>query len=460
MVLFAERFCRVILMQNDFSKGPVWKNIISQAVPLTVAQIVHLLYNVVDRIYIGHMGEEGSMALTGVGLTFPVLTLIMAFAALFGMGGVPLFSIERGAGNDEKASRILANSFTLTGGAGVILTALGYIFMRPVLFAIGASAESYKYAAEYLNVYFAGTVFSMLATGLVGYVNAQGFPRVGMLSVVIGCAVNIALDPLFIFTFKMGISGAALATVLSQAVSAFLVISFLFGKRAAVRLSPRNMRPDKGIVASISRLGASNFIMQATNLAVQVACNSTLQAYGGDVYVGVMTVTNSVREIFTLPINGIVNGASPVISYNYGAKDYKRTRDAINFNTLVGSAFTVFAWLLVFLFPALWFGIFTDDAALTEAGVDMLRIYFFGFIFMALQFSGQSAFQALGDAKHAIFFSLLRKVIIVVPLTLLLPRMGFGVKGVFLAEPISNVIGGLASYLTMRGTIYKRLGSK
>lgn len=356
MVSFAERVDRVMLMQNDFSKGPVWKNIISQAVPLTVAQIVHLLYNVVDRIYIGHMGEEGSMALTGVGLTFPVLTLIMAFAALFGMGGVPLFAIERGAGNDGKAARILGNSVTLSFGAGVILTALGYIFMRPALFAIGASAESYKYAAEYLRIYLAGTVFSVLSTGLVGYVNAQGFPRVGMLSVVIGCAVNIALDPLFIFTFKLGISGAALATVISQAVSTALVLAFLFGKRAAVRLSLHNMRPVRSIVASISRLGASNFIMQATNLAVQVACNSTLQLYGGDVFVGVMTVTNSIREIFTLPINGIVNGAQPVISYNYGAREFKRTREAINFNTLAGSAFTVFAWLVVFLFPALWFG--------------------------------------------------------------------------------------------------------
>lgn len=444
-------------MQNDFSKGPVSKSVISQALPLTVAQVVHLLYNVVDRIYIGHMGEEGSLALTGVGLTFPVLTLIMAFTALFGMGGVPLFSIARGAGDDEKAARILGNSFTLTVGAGTALTVLGYIFMRPALFAIGASAESYKYASEYLRIYLAGTVFSVIATGIVGYVNAQGFPRTGMLSVIIGCAVNIALDPIFIFALRMGIGGAALATVISQAVSAALVLSFLLGRKAAVRLKTRNMKLDAGVVGGIARLGTSNFIMQATNFAVQVSCNSTLQAYGGDIYVGVMTVTNSIREIFTLPINGIVNGAQPVISYNYGAKEYKRAREAINFNTLVGTGFTVFAWILIFIFPSLWFGIFTDDAALTSAGIEMLRIYFFGFIFMALQFSGQSAFQALGDAKHAIFFSLLRKVVIVVTLTLLLPTMGFGVKGVFLAEPISNVVGGSLCYLTMRRTAYRTL---
>ena len=444
-------------MQNDFSKGPVWKNIISQALPLTVAQVVHLLYNVVDRIYIGHMGEEGSMALTGVGLTFPVLTLIMAFAALFGMGGVPLFAIERGAGDEGKAARILGNSFTLTLCAGLILTALGYIFMRPALFAIGASEESYRYASEYLKIYLAGTVFSVIATGLVGYVNAQGFPRTGMLSVVIGCAVNIALDPLFIFAFRMGIAGAALATVISQAVSAAWVLAFLFGKKAAIKLKLKNMKPDPGAAGGIVRLGTSNFIMQATNFAVQVTCNSTLHAYGGDLYVGVMTVTNSIREIFTLPINGIVNGAQPVISYNFGAGEYKRAREGINFNTLSGSAFTVLAWLLVFFCPSLWFGIFTDDPAMTEAGIDMLRIYFFGFAFMALQFSGQSAFQALGDARHAIFFSLLRKVVIVVTLTLLLPTMGFGVRGVFLAEPISNVVGGTVCYLTKRRTAYRRL---
>ncbi|MBR3867443.1 MAG: MATE family efflux transporter [Butyricicoccus sp.] len=440
----------------DFSKGPVWRCILAQAVPLTIAQLVQLLYNVVDRIYLGHMGSD-SMALTGVGLTFPIVTLIMAFTALFGIGGVPLFSMARGAGDDEQAGRILGNSCALLLGSAVILTVTGYVFCRPILFAFGASEESYVYAQAYLNIYLLGTVFSMLTTGLNGYINAQGFPRVGMCSIVLGAVCNIVLDPLFIFGLGMGVAGAALATILSQGVSAVWVLRFLTGGSAAVPLRRGNIAIRRDTTMDILRLGTSNFIMQGTNCLVQIACNSTLQLFGGDLYVGIMTVTNSVREIFMLPIHGIVNGAQPVISFNYGARQYERARAGIRFNTLIGSAYTLAAWLLVVLFPRFWFGIFSDDAAMAGAGIGALRIYFFGFVFMALQFAGQSTFQAVGDAKHAIFFSLLRKAVIVVPLTLLLPRVGFGVNGVFLAEPISNVIGGTAAYLTMRMTIYRRL---
>lgn len=443
--------------KNDFAKGPIWKCIMVQAVPLTIAQLVHLLYNVVDRIYLGHLEDGNSMALTGVGLTFPVVTLIMAFTALFGMGGVPLFSMERGAGEEEKAGKIMGNSFALLLLASVVLTVLGYVFKEPVLYAFGAGEESYLYAEEYLNIYLAGTVFSMITTGMNGYINAQGFPRIGMLSIVIGAITNIVLDPIFIFGFGMGVKGAALATIISQAVSAVWVLKFLFGRQAIIPITLPNIRIHKGITKDILRLGTSNFIMQGTTCAVQVACNSTLQIYGGDVYVGIMTVTNSIREIFALPVTGIVNGAQPVISFNYGAKDFERTRAGIRFNTLIGSIYTAVAWLAVVIFPKLWFRIFSDDAQLLEAGTQMLQIYFFGFVFMALQFAGQSAFQAVGDAKHAIFFSLLRKAFIVVPLTLLLPRVGFGVKGVFMAEPISNVLGGIACYMTMHCKVYKRL---
>jgi len=445
------------LRKNDFGNGPVWKCIIIQAVPLTIAQLVHLLYNVVDRIYLGHLENGNSMALTGVGLTFPVVTLIMAFTALFGMGGVPLFSMERGGGDEEKAGKIMGNSFALLLMASVVLTVLGYVFKAPVLYAFGASDESYCFAEEYLNIYLAGTLFSMITTGMNGYINAQGFPRIGMLSIVIGGIINISLDPIFIFGLDMGVKGAALATIISQAVSAIWVLKFLFGKQAIIPLTLSNIRIHKGITKDILRLGTSNFIMQGTTCAVQVACNSTLQIYGGDVYVGIMTVTNSIREIFALPVTGIVNGAQPVISFNYGAKDYKRTRAGIRFNTLIGSIYTAVAWLAVVLFPTLWFRIFSDDVQLLDAGIEMLQIYFFGFVFMALQFAGQSAFQAVGDAKHAIFFSLLRKAFIVVPLTLLLPRIGFGVKGVFMAEPISNVLGGIACYLTMHYKVYRKL---
>ena len=441
----------------DFSKGPVWKCIIAQAVPLTIAQMVQLLYNVVDRIYLGHLGDGNSMALTGVGLTFPIVTLIMAFTALFGMGGVPLFSMARGDKDDEKASRILGNAFALLVISAIILTAICMAFRKPILFAFGASEVSYVYADAYLKVYLWGTIFSMIATGCNGYINAQGFPKVGMFSTIIGAVINIILDPIFIFVFDMGVSGAALATIISQACSAIWVLRFLTGKNAAIPLKLQNIKIQKTISLNIFKLGTANFIMQGTNCLVQIVCNSTLQGYGGDIYVGIMTVANSVREIFMLPISGLISGAQPVISFNYGAKDYKRVKDGIRFNTFMGASYTMLAWLFVIAFPGFCFRVFSDDLQMIDIGINALKIYFFGFVFMAFQFAGQSTFQALGDAKHAIFFSLLRKAFIVVPLTLLLPVVGFGVKGVFLAEPISNVIGGLASYITMRLTIYKTL---
>ena len=442
---------------NDFSNGPVWKCIIIQAIPLTIAQFVQLLYNVVDRIYIGHMDSGHSLALTGVGLTFPVITLIMAFTALFGIGGAPLFSIERGRGDVKKAGRILGNSFALLLVSGLILMILGYLFIKPVLFAFGASSDSYYYGAAYLRVYLAGTLFAMTATGLNVYISAQGYPRIGMLSTVIGALINIALDPVFIFLLKMGVSGAALATVISQAASAVWVLRFLTRGDIPVPLMRENIRIDRDITLNICKLGASNFIMQGTNFAVQVVCNATLAKYGGDLYVGIMTVTNSVREVFVLPINGIISGAQPVISFNYGAKAHDRVRSGINFNTALGVIYTAMAWIVVLIFPGFFFNLFSDDPMLMDAGIQALKIYFFGFVFMALQFAGQSSFQALGDAGHAIFFSLLRKAFIVVPLTLILPAVGCGVTGVFLAEPVSNVIGGLASYTTMRLTAYRKL---
>ena len=451
---------KIKVKKNDFSKGPVWKCIIAQAVPLTIAQLVQLLYNVVDRIYIGHIGDGNSIALTGIGLTFPIVTLIMAFTALFGMGGVPLFSMERGANHTEKAGKILGNSFALLVVSSVILTILCYIFCKPILFAFGASEESFVYAQQYLQIYLLGTMFSMITTGMNGYINAQGFAKIGMCSIIIGAVVNIILDPIFIFVLDMGVSGAALATIISQIISAMWVLHFLFGKKIMIPLQLKNIRISRNITKDILKLGTANFIMQGTNCLVQVVCNSTLQSYGGDIYVGIMTVANSVREIFMLPISGIVNGAQPVISFNYGARNYERVKSGIRFNTLIGSSYTMIAWILIILFPKFWFSLFSDDVQMMEIGTDVLQMYFFGFVFMAFQFAGQSTFQAVGDAKHAIFFSLLRKAIIVVPLTLILPTVGFGVNGVFLAEPISNIIGGVTCYITMRMTVYKELERK
>lgn len=445
------------MAKTDFSKGPVWRCILAQALPLAIAQLVQLLYNIVDRIYLGHLGTGDSLALTGVGLTFPIVTLITAFSALFGTGGVPLFSMARGAGNDERAEKIMGNAFALLLCSAGVLMAVGYTFRRPILFAFGASDASYVYANEYLRIYLAGTVFAMVTAGMNGYINAQGFPRIGMLSVVLGAVSNIILDPIFIFVLDMGVAGAALATIISQGISACWVLQFLFGKRVTLPLRRGIIRIRRDITRDICRLGTSNFIMSGTNFLVQVACNSTLKIFGGDLYIGIMTVVSSVRDIFSLPVSGLIGGAQPVISFNYGAKAYRRAKEGVRFNTFAGAVYTLFAWVLVLLLPRFLFSIFSDDLTLVDTGARMLKIYFFGFVFMSFQFAGQSTFQALGDARHAIFFSLLRKAFIVVPLTLLLPRMGLGVEGVFMAEPISNVLGGLASYITMRLTVYRRL---
>ncbi len=447
-------------MANDFSRGKVWRNIVSQSIPLIAAQLVQLLYNVVDRIYIGHLPGADSMALTGIGLTFPLTTLVAAFTFLYGTGGTPLFSIARGAGEEERAEKILGNTFAMLAGTSLVLLAFCYLLRRPILYLFGAGDASYVYADAYLRIYLLGTPFTMLATGLNGFINAQGFPRMGMVTTLAGALMNLVLDPVFIFWLDMGVGGAALATMISQAISCLWVLWFLVrGRMALLRIRACNLSVDWKLVREITALGLSGFIMQGTNCLVQVVCNATLKIYGGDLYVGVMTVLSSVREILSLPVSGLSNGAQPVLGYNYGAKQYTKVRQGIRFTAVLGILYTVLAWLVVIVSPRPLLSVFTEDAALLEAGIGALRLYFFGFFFMAFQFTGQSAFTALGCSKRAIFFSLLRKAVIVAPLTLLLPRLGLGVDGVFLAEPISNAIGGLACFVTMYVTVYRKLGS-
>ncbi len=443
-------------MTNDFSKGSVKKNIVSQAIPLVLAQLTQLMYNVVDRIYIGHLPDAESMALTGLGLVFPITMLIAAFTNLFGTGGTPLFAIARGAKEDERACKILGNTFSLLLCCSVILTALCFVFRKPVLYLFGASDASYVYADDYLKIYLMGTPFLMLSTGLNGFINAQGFPKTGMLTTIIGAGLNIALDPLFIIAFDMGISGAAIATVISQAISAVWVIKFLTGKKALLKIRKEYLKIDWRLAGKIATLGLSGFIVQATNCAVLAVCNSMLKTVGGDLYIGIMTVISSVRDILHLPVQGITHGAQPVLGYNYGAKEYDRVKQGIRFMAFLGFVYTAAAWVFVLLAPEFLITVFTDDLQIIEKGVSALHIYFFGFIFMALQFTGQSTFQALGYSGRAIFFSLLRKAIIVIPLTIILPQIGFGVNGIFLAEPISNAIGGIACFTTMYFTVYRR----
>lgn len=449
---------------TDFSTGSVKKRIIAQAVPLTLAQAVQLLYNIVDRIYIGHLPDVGQLALTGLGITFPLIVLIAAFTQLVGVGGTPLFSIARGKKDEKEAEAILGNAFAMLVVAAAGCFIVGYFFRKPILFAFGASEESYFFADQYLKIYIWGTAFSMISTGLNGYINAQGFPKVGMATTLIGAVVNIILDPIFIFMLDMGVEGAALATVISQGISCAWVLFFLTGKKAILRIRRSTVRISLERSKRIMTLGITGFVMQGTNSLVSIVCNNQLQIFGetmmvggGDLYVGVMTVLNSVRELLSLPVGGIASGGQPVIGYNYGAGEYKRVKEGIRFITLLAGGYTLISWIVVMLIPRVMIGMFTDDLHTIDVGARMLTIYFFGFIFMSLQFAGQCTFQGLGLAKKAVFFAIFRKIVIIVPLTLLLPRMGFGVEGVFMAEPVSNIVGGLVCFTTMWLTVYKRL---
>ena len=444
--------------ENDFSKGSVSRNILSLALPMTVAQLINILYNLVDRMYIGRIPGEGRIALTGLGLCLPIISILMGFANLCGMGGARLCSIHRGKGEHEEAEAILGNSFALLLLFGGALTALCLLFRRPILYLFGASDVTFPYADDYLTIYLLGTVCVMIGLGMNPFINAQGFGRIGMCTVALGALVNILLDPVFIFGLHMGVRGAALATVLSQACSAVWVLLFLTGKRSLLRLRWSSLRLRAGRVRRILSLGLSGFIMSMTNSLVQVLCNATLQHWGGDLYVGVMTVINSIREVITMPVTGLTSASQPVLGYNYGAGAYRRVREGIRFSFGVTMAYSVAAWLATLAFPELLIRLFNDDPVLIADGVPAFRIYFATFACMSFQMIGQSIFVGLGRSRQAIFFSLLRKAFIVAPLTVLLPAcFGLGVNGVFLAEPISNVIGGLACILTMYATVYRRL---
>lgn len=425
---------------------------------MTLAQLINVLYSIVDRIYIGHIPHTSAEALTGIGLALPIITIITAFANLFGMGGAPLCSIARGGHEERKAQCIMGNSFSMLLVCGGILMVSGLLFKKPLLYLFGASDATFPYADAYLTIYLLGTIFVMISLGMNNFINSQGFGKTGMFTVLLGAVLNIILDPVLIFGFHMGVRGAAVATVISQGASALWVLKFLTGKKAILKLSRDAMRIDVKLVKEIVLLGAAGFIMYITNGTVQIVCNAMLSRYGGDVYVGIMTVINSVREIITMPVTGLTSGAQPVIGYNYGAKCYTRVKSAIKFMAGSCMVFTVLMWAVLFFEPRFFLHLFTNEPELIQKGIPAMRLYFCGIFMMALQFSGQSTYQALNLPKPAIFFSLFRKIIIVVPLTLFLPMVaGLGTDGVFLAEPISNAIGGTASFVTMLITVWPTL---
>ncbi len=448
------------MKQIDFAEGKISHSILQAALPMLVAQLLNLLYNIVDRIYIARIPGIGTAALGGVGICFPVIVIITAFANLFGSGGAPLFSIERGKGDTKEAQRIMNTSFFLLLVSGIVLTAVGLLIARPLLFAFGASSSSIVYALPYMRIYLVGTVFSMIATGMNPFINAHGYAQTGMLTVMIGAAVNIALDPVFIFVLGLGVSGAALATILSQALSALFVVRFLT-RRSELLLHLLSLSEAKKCtdrMKDITGLGLAAFTMQLTNSLVSISCNNVLQRTGGDIYVSVMTIVSSVRQMVETPMYAITDGSSPVISFNYGARKPDRVKKAFWCMFFMCLVYGCLMWILILTEPRFLIAIFSSDTKLQQDAVPSMELYFAAFVFMVLQYSGQTVLKSLNKKKLAIFFSLLRKVFIVVPLTFLLPYVfHMGTDGLFLAEPISNVIGGTACFVTMLSVVFPEL---
>lgn len=443
---------------GNFGEGSIPKLLLKLSLPIIAAEVVHVLYNIVDRIFIGHMEDVGTVALTGVGLAFPLITFITAFANLFSTGGATLSSIARGEGDNDKAEKILSTSFTLLISVGLTLTILLYVLAPWALELMGGDEETLPYALAYFRIYVIGTIPVLISLGMNSFITAQGFSGIGMGTVLLGALLNTGLDPLFIFTFNMGIKGAAYATVISQTVSALWVVVFLVGKKPIIRLS--RLYIDAPSVAQICKLGVTGFTFKITNSIAQAVVNATLKLFGGPLstlYIGAMSIINSLREVTSIPINGLGNGYTPLASYNYGAKKWDRLDKAIGvfFASLV--VINLIIWGVLMLLPRPLIGLFSDDAELTELTVHCMMIFFGAFIFMSCQNAGQSTYVALNYPKHALFFSLLRKVIVLIPCTIILPRLGMGADGVFYAELISNVVCGPAALIAMYITIWRKV---
>ena len=432
---------------------PVPQLMLRLSLPAVAAQFINVLYNVVDRIYIGNIPEVGDTALTGVGVSVPVLIMISAFAAFAGMGGAPLASIQLGAGRREEAEHILGNCFSLLICLTAALTVFFFLFKRPVLYAFGASDQSIYYAESYLSVYLLGTFFVQIVLGLNSFISAQGFAKTAMFSVMIGAVVNILLDPLFIFVLKLGVQGAAFATVIAQGASALWVLRFLTSSKSGLRIRRRNMKLDRAVLGGVAALGVAPFIMQSTESLVSVVLNSGLQQYGGDLYVGAMTIIMSVLQLIVMPINGFSQGAQPILSYNFGAKQYARVRTAFGVLLLITVSLSTLGCLLVQLFPGVFAQFFSQNEELTALTARMMPIFLGGIWAFGAQMACQTTFLSLGQAKISLFLALLRKVFLLVPLALILPRVLGTAQSIFFAEPAADI---LASAITLSLFFSKR----
>ena len=427
--------------KQDMGTGSVKKLMVQMAVPALVGQVVNLLYNIVDRIYIGHIPEIGGLALTGVGLFTPILMLITAFAMMAGSGGAPRAAIAMGQGDKEKAEKILGNCFTVLMGFAAVLTVVFYFACPSLLRMFGASDATLPYAVTYGRIYVLGSVFVLTVMGMNVFITTQGFAKISMLTTVIGAAINIVLDPVFIFVLDMGVAGAALATVLSQAVSAVWILRFLTGKQTILKLKTANMKLVPSIILPCLGLGISTFVMLSTESILSVSFTSSLARYGGDVAVGAMTVLTSINQLITMPLSGVCQGGQPLISFNYGAKKYDRVKEAFFCQFLTCVAYATVFWALLMLFPNVFAGIFTSDVALVDYTAWALKIFLALGFSVGFQISCQQAFMALGQAKISLIMALLRKVFLLIPLIFILPNF-FADKAfaVFLAEPVSDII--------------------
>ena len=434
------------------------------AVPSVVAQLVNLLYNMVDRVYIGHIAEVGSLALTGVGVCMPVIMLVSAFACLVGMGGAPQVSICMGKKEYDKAEKIMGNCLIFLIAISIILTATFLIFGERLLIVFGASANTIGFAMNYMRIYVLGTIFVQLALGMNMFITCQGFTKVSMMSVVIGAVLNIILDPILIFVFDLGVKGAALATIISQAVSAVWVVAFLAGKKTGIRLKKKYFKIDFKVLAPCIGLGVSPFIMQATESVINVCFNSSLLKYGGDLAVGAMTVLATVMQFSMLPLQGLTQGAQPITSYNYGAGNAKRVKESFSLLLKVCLAYSMLLWLLVMLMPDKFVMMFNSDPNLVEYGSWAMRIYFAVSGIFGIQVACQQTFIAIGNAKTSLFLAILRKILLLIPLIYILP-MFFENKAmaVYLAEPVADAIAvittGILFIRSFRKTI-KRMEEK
>ncbi|MGN0569185.1 MAG: MATE family efflux transporter [Candidatus Fimenecus sp.] len=451
-------------ISQQLATAPVRRLILKLSIPAIAAQVVNLLYNVVDRIYIGHMADVGTLALTGVGLCFPVITLVMAFTMLAAQGGAPRAAIEMGKGDYRKAEKIMGNCFTLLILMSVVLTAVFLITGEKLLMLFGASGETIKYALPYMRIYSAGSVCVMLSLGLNMFITTQGFTKISMATVLIGAVCNIILDPIFIFGFKMGVRGAALATVISQAVSAVWVISFLFGKTTKIKIRRENLIPSFKVLGPVLALGVSPFIMNATEAVINISFNSSLQKYGGDIAVGAMTVCATVIQMVWVPAQGLGQGAQPIISYNYGAGNAKRVKEAVRVLAVISFLYVFICGGMIELFPKVFINIFNSDPKLMDTAVWAIRVYSSAMMFFGIQMAVQQTFMAIGKAKASLFIACLRKVILLVPLIYILPCFFENkVLAVFLAEPVSDAISIVTAsvvFLFVFGKEMKQLETK